>query len=1101
MPEAKRKTGLKVRQVAHPSRVSWGQQLPRLGVATIPNDPYWVQVREGVYRGVQQCGAELVPLEMVGSLQATTTLDSPAVAEEFLAQALDALICVDLPPGVVERLLANQLPVIQLGETEEIQHRLFTSPRGLYECARLAGEYIARRLGGRGRTLCVGGLVDVGCDKGKNRIQGYADALRPFPDIAVLHCPTCWDYTRAYPQIEAALHAWGPPIDAIFGIADPLALAARDAGRATHIIDPRTLIVGLNGDPEALAAIAEGSLAGTVDTSATALGRRAVELAVQAARGQPLPTHYSYPFRLLTAENVAEAGVEKLAAMVSILDSLVGVNRRQEQSRLAQLETSMAINRLVGAILDRRQLSQALADLIRINYGYDQGQFFLWEETEQMLVREDGDGSCIRLPLVEAGLLGQVIRQNEPILIPDYRYSHRFSPDPAWPETRGRVILPIRLGDKVVGVLDLHSRQPIQQLHWELMGLQSLADQVGVAMRNAELYAAALQARTQAEKADQLKTRLLANVSHELRTPLNVILGYTQAALAMPNPYHIDLPPGLQHDLNHIYHSGEHLIRLINDLLDLSRAEIGELDIFPETIATRSFLDQVFHSMADTAASQNGAIWRLCLPERLPVIQADPVRLHQILLNLLHNASKFTTTGEIVLGADVEPPHLHVWVQDTGTGIPVEMQERIFDPFVTGDHPGRRREGIGLGLSITRRLVALHSGSMTLESQPSRGSTFHIYLPLPNLSGQPCLPFTEITHPVLLLVSARDQPAEAIAELCRRQGLTIRRLRPGDDLTTLLAQAQPAALAWDLANASSVDWTLIERLRSHPQLCHLPFILYGQEASETPDLSLGITNVLMKPVSGKTLMDTIAALRPGATGSILIVDDDPEACAVYSRIVGQALPGYLIRTAENGQVALDLIAQETPSLVVLDLLMPEVDGFAVLEKMRANPKTRQVPVMVMSGRMLSYQDVRRLDYMGVIFQSKDLLSADEAVACLQKMLVGQELLPQPTSTLVKRALAYLHQNHAQPLSRQQIAQAIGINENYLSEIFRREIGLSPWECLNRFRIMRAKELLISTGDSITAIAACVGFEDSAYFSRVFRKYVGQSPRSYRRRPA
>jgi ABC-type sugar transport system substrate-binding protein len=216
MPKANRTPILKVNQTGHLP--------PRLGVATIPNDPYWVQVREAVYRGVQQCGAELVPLEMVGSLQATTTLDSSTLAEEILAQSLDALICVDLPPGVVERLLASQLPVIQLAETEEIHHSLFTSPSGLYECGRLAGEYIARRLGDRGRTLCVGGLLDIGCDKGKSRIQGFADVLRPFPDISVLHCATYWDVTRAYPQIEAVLRNWGPPIDAIFGISDPLAL-------------------------------------------------------------------------------------------------------------------------------------------------------------------------------------------------------------------------------------------------------------------------------------------------------------------------------------------------------------------------------------------------------------------------------------------------------------------------------------------------------------------------------------------------------------------------------------------------------------------------------------------------------------------------------------------------------------------------------------------------------------------------------------------------------------------------------------------------------------------------------------------------------------
>ena len=147
-----------------------------------------------------------------------------------------------------------------------------------------------------------------------------------------------------------------------------------------------------------------------------------------------------------------------------------------------------------------------------------------------------------------------------------------------------RVVLPIPFGDQIIGLLDLHSWHPSQYLSQEMAGLQPLADQLGIALRNADLYSEAVKARDQAEKADHLKTRLLANVSHELRAPLNVILGYSQTALQTPNPYHVKLPPELQRDLRYIYQGGEHLMRIINDLLDVSRAEIGELDLFTETL-------------------------------------------------------------------------------------------------------------------------------------------------------------------------------------------------------------------------------------------------------------------------------------------------------------------------------------------------------------------------------------------------------------------------------------------------------------------------------------------------------------------------------------
>jgi YesN/AraC family two-component response regulator len=180
-------------------------------------------------------------------------------------------------------------------------------------------------------------------------------------------------------------------------------------------------------------------------------------------------------------------------------------------------------------------------------------------------------------------------------------------------------------------------------------------------------------------------------------------------------------------------------------------------------------------------------------------------------------------------------------------------------------------------------------------------------------------------------------------------------------------------------------------------------------------------------------------------------------------------------------------------------MMPEVDGFTVLEQMRLNVRTRQVPVLVLSGKLLSLEDVRRLDYAQVIFQGKGLLSSDEALASLQRAMSGEQRLPQPTSLLVKQALAYLHQNYVNPLTRSEISNAVGVSENYLNEIFRRELGISPLECLTRFRIQKAKELLCSSAKSITAIALQTGFDDAAYFSRVFRKVEGLSPQAYRQK--
>jgi YesN/AraC family two-component response regulator len=217
----------------------------------------------------------------------------------------------------------------------------------------------------------------------------------------------------------------------------------------------------------------------------------------------------------------------------------------------------------------------------------------------------------------------------------------------------------------------------------------------------------------------------------------------------------------------------------------------------------------------------------------------------------------------------------------------------------------------------------------------------------------------------------------------------------------------------------------------------------------------------------------------------------------YQRMVNEALPGHPVLSAENGAIAMELIQKTIPSLVILDLMMPEIDGFTVLENMRSMPETRLVPVLVMSGKLLSTDDIKRLNYASVTFQSKELLSDDETVTLIRRIFEPGETLPQPTSVLVKAAIVYLHQNYAQPITRQGIAQAIGVSSNYLSRIFHQEVGLSAWDCLNRFRILKARELLRNSTDTITTIAMQVGFDDSAYFSRIFRRHTGQSPQSYR----
>lgn len=1075
----------------------------RIGLQINTADPFWVLVRNAILQLAQDNNFHIVPIDYDSPYVYGLSTDGQiSLVEELLVQEIDAFICQDWPTTITARILEQDISLINLTETN-FRHPLFVSPRGLYDIANDVGKFLAQKLDGKGRVLVIGGGVHHLGDDGKTRLAGISDALRNFPNIQIQYLPSLWKYNDVCQQIRSAPWIKGESFDALFGLSDTIALAASEVGRELGLISEHAIIVGINGDPLALAAILNGKMTATVQTSITDLAEQAVSLALRAIQRQALPEYFSYKPYFVTAQNVNDIAAKSLIAIANLPSQLIDDNRQQAQQRLDQLETSLKINQQVGTLLDRQRLFSVIADLIRVSYGYDIVRPFLWHSSTQLLSLEsfnDGFGEQ-QYALDQAGLLAEAINRREPIFIPDIHHSHHFPPDPTWPETRSRVIVPIRLSGEILGLLDLHSRTPRQHARQELIGLQVLADQLGIALRNAELYGEAVQARAIAEKADQYKTQLLANVSHELRTPLNIILGYTSTALASPNSYRMELPPALVRDLRQVHASSEHLLRVINDLLDLSRAEINELDLFPETIRTHTFLEETFLSLAGSLPVKPEVNWQLDLPEDVPLIQADPVRLRQIIFNLLSNAHKFTQRGEIVLGAEVAPPHLHVWVKDTGPGIPLDLQEHLFEPFVTSLQSKRRNEGIGLGLSITRRLVLLHGGSISLESQPERGSTFHLYFPLPTLSGK-LVHMPQSAHPALVVLSASKSLPQSILDLSQRQEWALYRVQSQLDLSVMLNNVRPAALAWDLANAKLSDWDLIQKIRALPQLAQLPFILYGAEWPKTSEYDVGLTDFLVKPLNRQSLIHTINALRPTeGSGPILIVDDDEQARELYSQLVAEVFPGNPIIQAEDGAVALKYIAEKTPVLVILDLQMPNVDGFTVLDHLRAQAATRRVPVVVMSGRTLTFDDVQRLDQLYVTFHSKDLLSDDETSAAFHRALASDQALPPQTSIVVKYAIAYLQQNYTRPISRQELASVVGVSKDYLSHIFQKELGLSPLDYLNRYRILQAKTLLRNTNDSITVIAGKVGFDDLSYFNRVFHKQVGCSPRTYREHPA
>jgi YesN/AraC family two-component response regulator len=202
--------------------------------------------------------------------------------------------------------------------------------------------------------------------------------------------------------------------------------------------------------------------------------------------------------------------------------------------------------------------------------------------------------------------------------------------------------------------------------------------------------------------------------------------------------------------------------------------------------------------------------------------------------------------------------------------------------------------------------------------------------------------------------------------------------------------------------------------------------------------------------------------------------------------------------AENGEAALAVMKKEAPSLVLLDLVMPNLSGADVLDQMRADANLRQVPVIILSNKMMTLEDVKRIEsHTSVTLQSKGIWSDAETITAMNRAIFGTDTLPAHTSGLVKQAIAFLHQNYTRPITRWEIADVVGVSEDYISRVFNRELNISPWDYLNRFRVLQSKNLLLQTTDTIGVIAHQVGFKDQAYFSRVFHKVTGMSPQAFR----
>ena len=692
----------------------------------------------------------------------------------------------------------------------------------------------------------------------------------------------------------------------------------------------------------------------------------------------------------------------------------------------------------------------------------------------------------------------------------DRRFPTRhYPPEGLYPTNRPYIlaIAPLHIGDQGRGFIAFDTvnfdmiAMIVRQVEAALKGVHLLRERE-------EARRLADEGRRMAEEANRLKSRFLSIVSHEIRTPLNLIFSLSDMLLRESQPVSSDRCIVDKNDLERIHIGAQHLDSLIRDVLDLARSDVGQLKLTCEPLNLSEVLESA-SAIGKQLASGKNLEWKVAIPEDLPRVWGDRTRLRQVILNLVNNAVKFTARGEIALSASVEDGYVTVAVADTGLGIPRNEQDVIFEEFRQSKRTTARGfGGLGLGLSICKRLVEMHAGTIGVSSTGKEGEGSRFFFSLPVMTDQgredrEDIALTQVQQ-VLLLVKDRGS-ADLLEAHLAEQGYKVKvyQIKQDDDWLVRVLQVAPDVIVIDLGLTAERGWEILSVLKENPAAREIPVLFYTIERGEDKGSLLEV-DFLIKPIGTVELANALIAqgLLPqgwnGENNTILVIDDDLVILDLHSRIIQAQFKDYRVITASNGREGLEIIRREKPSLVLLDLIMPELDGFGVLDAMRREEISRDIPVIILTGQVLTSEDMLRLNQGVAGVLGKGLFSVEETLNHISAALARKRKPGSEHQRLVLKAMAYIHANYPESITRSDIARSVGLSERHLTRCFRQELGITPITYLNRYRVRQAKAMLEAGNKRISDISADVGFSTSGYFTRVFRDEVGVSPREYLR---
>jgi len=707
---------------------------------------------------------------------------------------------------------------------------------------------------------------------------------------------------------------------------------------------------------------------------------------------------------------------EKLAVSQADLAGQNAILSEQTRTlaRSSDIEHTFSdVLRSFTASYDRDTILKDLLALLAGRHGFLVGAIYQYDEWDGAFAVAATHGTARnlqpRLGLHE-GVIGQAVLDRRIVVLDDSEQSvvgSRQSPESSvlmppkgHPQSavlvvntgldlvpaRVTVIVPVYYQDRIMGAMALaHSAAPDETT---LTFLTQLGQQLGIALQNLDQYtnlqtlSSQLQSRQaeiemknqDLERADQMKSEFLANMSHELRTPLNAIIGFSEL---LQEQFYGPLNTEQDEYLTNIRTAGEHLLGLINDILDLSKIEAGRMELDLEEVDLPQVLASSITIVKEKA--HNNSIHLSVDAGDTGAITADARKLKQIIFNLLSNAVKFTPSGGAVnLTAHTEGAMVAIAVTDTGAGIGPEDQQKLFREFTQVDGSlSRRHEGTGLGLALTKRLVELHHGTISVHSVLGAGSTFTVRLPLAmtedsglRTEGMPVPTQSSVLSPQsfretprILVIEDDDPTAELIAAYLASAGYETERARNGAEGLEMARSLKPDGITLDVMMPVMDGWTFLQESSVDAELSQIPVIVLSLANDLKHGYSLGASAVLGKPIRRDELFAALAKVNVLPTGSgparVLVVDDDPKAVDLVSDYLASF--GHQVHKAYSGAHGIAIAGDEHPDLVILDLMMPEVNGFMVVEKLRENPRTSDIPIIILTAKIVSADERRRLN--------------------------------------------------------------------------------------------------------------------------------------------